>query len=99
MFVVANSIDDSPIEGASIKIDDKTTAITDKNGNHVEHHCQAVEKGKVFPIKKDEFCDCSITMDVKLEGTKAYKWIFLRPKTGKTFIFKVVDHGFSSLYF
>ena len=84
MFVVANGKDDSPIEGASITIDEKTTAKTDKNGNHVEHHCQAVEKGKVFKINKDQFCDCGIEMDVKLEGTKAYKWVFLRPKTGKT---------------
>ena len=85
MFVVANGKDDSPIEGASITIDEKTTAKTDKNGNHVEDHCQAVEKDKVFEVKKDKFCDGSIKMEAKLEGTKAYKWALLHPETSKSF--------------
>ena len=83
MFVVADGKDDSPIEGASITIDDKTTAKTDKNGNHVEDHCQAVEKDTLFAITKDKFCEGSIKMDTKLEGTKAYKWTLLHPETGK----------------
>ena len=83
--MIVNGKDDSPIEGATITIDNTTTRSTNENGNHCENHCQAVEAGREFPVRADQFCNATIRIEDDVEGRQEFLWAFLHPKVGEIF--------------